>query len=130
MVDTKYYGFNSITVTRLLILTKKQEKIEECIKLEWDQGSCVVCVRELGLCVGNDIGKILKGEEENHETKNNQQLPSTDCEDTSREWVSETQQLSGKEDNRVSDNAFVCVGNDLLVTGNVEERDSSTEGCL
>lgn len=47
-VDHDYNGVNSLTFARILTRTKVQNKIEACIRIEWDSGCCDVWVKEAG----------------------------------------------------------------------------------
>lgn len=46
-IDNVFHGLNSLTSARMLIQTKKQKIIDECVKIEWGNGSCVVWVHEI-----------------------------------------------------------------------------------
>ncbi|CAO2826296.1 unnamed protein product [Amaranthus hypochondriacus] len=43
-------GLNSITSAKVLIRTSNHSRIEACVKVVWELGSCVVWVKELGSC--------------------------------------------------------------------------------
>ncbi|CAO2832810.1 unnamed protein product [Amaranthus hypochondriacus] len=56
-------GVNSLTTARLLVRTKAQRRIEECIRLEWQSGSCDVWITEIGRCDYNGENKITQNVE-------------------------------------------------------------------
>lgn len=58
-VDHDYYGVNSLTVAKLLVQTRAQSKIEECVRLDWGSDSCDVWVMEVRCCECMDVGAII-----------------------------------------------------------------------
>lgn len=49
-VEHEYSGINSLTSARILIRTYIQQRIEECLRVEWQSGACNVWVSETGRC--------------------------------------------------------------------------------
>ncbi|CAO2834577.1 unnamed protein product [Amaranthus hypochondriacus] len=61
-VDHIINGINSLTTARMLIRTNIQRRIEECIRLKWQSGSCEVWINEIGRCVHDCSSKSLSNE--------------------------------------------------------------------
>lgn len=102
-VDQVFHEANYLTAARILIHTQKQEKIEGKLRLEWDKGSSIVWVREVGVGDGSSFFQQLHGnvnsddkvEEDNSEKSNT----------NSTQRVSNTQQEVMKlpQDNKASE---------------------------
>lgn len=61
-VDPVVDGINSLTCARILIKTKAHKRIEECVKVEWESGSCMVSVSEVCNCKCKN-GNMLQSKE-------------------------------------------------------------------
>ncbi|CAO2830972.1 unnamed protein product [Amaranthus hypochondriacus] len=66
-VDHEYNGVNSLTCAKVLVRTRAIEKIQECVKLEWDSGSCVVWVKEVELDDGGNKALLLSSNSAHNE---------------------------------------------------------------
>ncbi|CAO2825219.1 unnamed protein product [Amaranthus hypochondriacus] len=58
-IDHNFMGFNSITNARLLIQTKEQNRIDECINLVWESGSCELWIKEVDCCEDQKVCEII-----------------------------------------------------------------------
>lgn len=49
-VEHEYNGVNSLTSAKILVRTTTKKRIETCVKIEWESGSCDVWVNEFQEC--------------------------------------------------------------------------------
>lgn len=75
-IDHDYLGMNSLTIARMLIQTKQQARIEECVNLKWGSGLCDLWVKEMDCCECLDMSEIIN--KRSHECDD---YELEDCED-------------------------------------------------
>lgn len=88
-VDHDDNGVNSLTFARLLVRTKVQNRIEACIKMEWDSGYCDVWVKEAP-CAYKTMGILNQSKEES----NCDEMEDRECELRECGQPSKTPELS------------------------------------
>lgn len=49
-MEHNFNGINSLTSAKILVETKRMNRIEECIKIQWQTGSCWMWVKEKPYC--------------------------------------------------------------------------------
>lgn len=109
-VDHVNNGVNCLTFARILISTRANSRIDECIKMEWESGSCEVLVKETRVCDCMELNSENQCENECSDSDDKEvEVPSN-----AREPVAEPPLDCPKEDN----------GNDTVYieeNGTVEE---------
>ncbi|CAO2841062.1 unnamed protein product [Amaranthus hypochondriacus] len=65
-VDQNFQGINSLTMARLLIQTNS-EKIDNIVCLDWGSSSCMVNVKEVGVCDERSIWPWIKEKKKQYE---------------------------------------------------------------
>lgn len=90
-IDHEKEGMVCLTFARILVQTNMQQRIDECIKVEWEGGVCEVWVKEV------DCYKVHKENKWNHGTMFDDSDDSDECE----EEVGDVEQAKEKNKNIV-----------------------------
>lgn len=61
-VDHEFNGVNNITCAKILVQTNTLHRIEECVRIEWQSGSCNVWVKDIGRCECENVEKSLQND--------------------------------------------------------------------